>query len=60
MWSIGKTRSLLYGTARVLGDVQAVSKAKKTRSGKPVAARVARRAAGRVTGKALGRMFRGL
>jgi hypothetical protein len=41
--TIGKVRSLLYGTARFLGDVQAVKKGR-------IAHRIVRRAVGRVTG----------
>ena len=49
--TVGEVRSVLYGTAKLLGDVQAV---RKGRVGK----RLARRAAGRETGKLLGRLFR--
>lgn len=49
--SINKTRSFLYGAARLLGDVQAV------RTGR-VGRRVARRVAGRGTGRLLGKLFR--
>jgi hypothetical protein len=48
---IPKTRSWLYRTARLLGDVDA---AKKGRVGR----RVSRRIAGRGTGRLLGRLFR--
>lgn len=48
---IGKLRSLLYGTAKVLGDVQAVRKG-------TVGKRIARRIAGRGTGRMLGKLFR--
>jgi len=51
--SISQTRSLLYGLARFLGDVQAVSKGPKA-----MAKRAARRAAGRATGKALWKLFK--
>jgi hypothetical protein len=46
-----KIRSLLYRTARVLGDVHAVTTGRIT-------SRIARRAAGRITGRWLGRLFR--
>ena len=49
--SIGKTRSILYGLARLLGDVQAVRKGR-------IGRRIARRAAGKLTGRALGRLFK--
>ena len=49
--SISKSRSLLYGLAKVLGDVQAV------RTGR-VGRRVARRVVGRGTGRLLGKLFR--
>jgi len=44
-------RSLLYKTARVMGDVNAARKG-------TVAKRVARRTAGRMTGRALGKLFK--
>jgi hypothetical protein len=49
--SINKTRSMLYKTARVLGDVNALNRGK-------VGKRVARRVVGRATGRQLGRLFR--
>lgn len=51
MASLGKIRSMLYKSARVLGDVNAVKRGK-------VGKRLARRAAGRVTGRGLGRLFK--
>jgi hypothetical protein len=48
---INKIRSALYGTARVLGDINAVQKGK-------VPQRIARRVVGRVIGRLLGRLFR--
>lgn len=56
--SINKTRSILYGVAKSLGDVQAVSKATKTGSAKPILKRIARRMAGKATGRFLGQLFR--
>ncbi|MCM8899919.1 hypothetical protein KVG29_01615 [Caldicoprobacter algeriensis] len=50
---ISQTRSLLYGLARFLGDVQAISKGSRA-----VAKRVARRAAGRTTARALRKLFK--
>jgi hypothetical protein len=49
--SINKLRSLLYGSAKFLGDVNAVKKGK-------VGKRIARRAAGKMTGKFLGKLFK--
>ncbi|WP_406590001.1 hypothetical protein [Bacillus atrophaeus] len=49
--SISKIRSLLYKSARVLGDVQA------TKNG-TIGKRVARRAAGRATNKLLKSIFK--
>jgi len=48
---ISLLRSILYGIARLLGDVQAVRKRR-------VGRRIARRLAGKVTGRLLGRIFR--
>lgn len=50
--SIGKARGFLYTLARLLGDVQAVSKGPGA-----VACRVARRAAGKATGQLFRRFF---
>lgn len=50
---ISQTRSLLYGLARFLGDVQVISKGPRA-----VAKRVARRAAGRTTARALRKLFK--
>ncbi len=49
--TINKIRSVLYTTARVLGDLQAVKHGK-------IVHRMVRRAAGRVTGRVLGRLTR--
>jgi len=48
---ISSFRSLLYTTAKLLGDVNAVRKGK-------VGERICRRAAGKVTGKLLGKLFK--
>jgi hypothetical protein len=50
-WTIGKTRSLLYKSGAILGDVQAVKKGR-------VHKRLLRRLAGRITGRGLGKLFR--
>lgn len=49
--SINKIRKVLYATARILGDVNAVKRG-------TVGKRIARRAAGRGTGKLLRRLFK--
>jgi hypothetical protein len=51
MASISAIRRILYRTARVLGDAQAVKN-------KRVSRRVGRRIAGRITGRGPGRLFR--
>jgi hypothetical protein len=51
--AISALRSLLYGLAKLLGDVQAVR-----RGPEAVGKRLVRRAAGKVTGRMLGRWFR--
>ena len=56
--TINKVRSALYLTAKLLGDVQAVSKSASTGSATPVTKRVGRRLAGKVTGRLLGKLFR--
>lgn len=52
--TISKVRGVMYATAKILGDVQAVA------SGDPrkVAKRVGRRVAGKATGQFLGWLFR--
>ncbi len=49
--SIGKTRSVLYTVAKLLGDLTAI---RKGRAGR----RVGRRVAGRGTGRLLGKLFK--
>ncbi len=56
--TINAFRTVLYRLAKALGDVQAGRKAARTRSGKPIAERLARRTAGKATGRLLGRIFR--
>ncbi len=51
--TISKVRSGLYGTAKFLGDVQAVSKGPSA-----VGKRIARRAAGKAMGGLLGKLFK--
>ncbi len=51
--SLSQARGLLYGLARLLGDMSAVSKGPKA-----TAKRVGRRAAGKATGRILGRLFK--
>ncbi len=49
--TIGKTRSLLYLVARLLGDLNAVRRGR-------IGQRIARRLAGKLSGRLLGRFFR--
>lgn len=49
--SINKIRSILYGTAKILGDINAVKKGK-------IGKRIIRRVAGKGTGKLLGKLFK--
>ncbi len=49
--AISQTRGLLYGLAKLLGDVSAVQKG-------TVGKRVARRIAGKAAGGLLGKLFR--
>lgn len=53
MSSVNKTRSFLYALARLLGDVNAVS-----RGPGAVARRAGRKAVGRAFGRGMGRLFR--
>lgn len=50
---VGQVRSFLYGLARLLGDVSAISKGPTA-----VGRRVVRRVAGRATGRVLRRLFK--
>lgn len=50
---ISQTRSALYGLAKLLGDVQAVSKGPEA-----IVKRVARKAAGKATARGLGKLFK--
>lgn len=57
--TINQVRSILYRTAKALGDVQAVSQASKKKSMRPIGKRIARRLVGKLTGRAIGALFRG-
>lgn len=48
---ISQTRGVLYGAAKLLGDVNAVRKG-------TIGKRIARRAAGKATGRLLGKLFK--
>ncbi|TYO97035.1 hypothetical protein [Desulfallas thermosapovorans] len=48
---ISQTRGILYGAAKLLGDVNAVRKG-------TIGKRIARRAAGKATGRLLGKLFK--
>ncbi len=52
--SVNKTRGLLYKTARLLGDYQAVSSG----SPKKMTKRVGRRLTGRAAGKTMRKLFK--
>ena len=49
--TVGKTRTMLYTAARLLGDYNAVKRG-------TIGKRIARRYAGKLTGRFLGSMFR--
>jgi hypothetical protein len=49
--SINKIRSILYGTAKILGDVNAVKKG-------TIGKRIARRVVGKGTGKIMRKLFK--
>lgn len=51
--TISQIRSILYGLARLLGDISAVSKGPKA-----TAKRIGRRLAGKATGRFLGKLFK--
>lgn len=48
---MNRIRSVLYGAAKLLGDVQAVRRGR-------VGRRIGRRVSGKMTGRLLGRIFR--
>ena len=58
MLTLNKIRGWLYGSAKVLGDVQAVQRSVEEGSPKPLVKRVGRRIAGKLTGRFLGALFR--
>jgi len=49
--SISQARGILYGLARLLGDISAVQKG-------TVGKRIGRRVAGKATGRILGKLFK--
>ena len=51
-WTIGKTRTVLYKTAKILGDVNSVKRG-------TVGRRITSRVAGKVSGRVTGAMTRG-
>lgn len=55
---ISSVRSVLYRSARALGDVQAIEKAVETGSLGPVEKRLERRLLGRLAGRTIGRIVR--
>jgi hypothetical protein len=52
--SINKFRSVLYKTAKILGDFQAVKSGSSTK----IAKRIGKRAAGKATGRMLRKLFK--
>lgn len=56
--SISAFRSLLYGTAKYLGDVQAIAKAARTQSAKPIGDRILRRLLGKLTSRLISAIVR--
>jgi hypothetical protein len=57
--TISQIRSLLYGTAKSLGDVSAVDKAIRTGSLAPIGKRLERRFLGRLAGLILRALTKG-
>lgn len=51
--SISKVRGVLYTAAKLLGDVQAVEKAFRTKSGAPLVKRARNRVVGRAASRVL-------
>ena len=49
--NISKIRGILYGTAKLLGDINAVNKGK-------VGQRIERRILGKIAGRIMGKIFR--
>lgn len=52
--TLNSIRSVLYLVARVMGDAQAIRKAVRTSSAKPVVQRLERRLLGRLTSRIIG------
>jgi hypothetical protein len=55
---LSRLRSFLYGSARSLGDVQALERAAKKGSLEPIVKRAERRAAGKLAGRLFGAIFK--
>jgi hypothetical protein len=55
---INKIRGWLYGSAKVLGDIQATQRALEEGSPKPVIKRLSRRLTGKLTARFLGWLHR--
>lgn len=55
--TINQFRSLIYATARSLGNVQAVKRSVETRSAEPIVKRVGRVYAGRFAGSLIRALF---
>jgi hypothetical protein len=55
---LNRLRSFLYGSARTLGDVQALEQAAKKGSLEPIAKRAERRTTGKVAGRILRAIFK--
>lgn len=58
MIMINKIRGWLYGSAKVLGDIQATQRALEEGSPKPVIKRLSRRLTGKLTARFLGWLHR--
>lgn len=50
-------KSFLYDVLKYSNDINAVTKAAKRRSAKPIVRRVGRRAWGKITGRLAGKLF---
>lgn len=56
--TLNKVRGWLYGTAKVLGDIQAAKRAVEDGSPKPLVKRLSRRLTGKLTARFLGWLHR--
>jgi hypothetical protein len=56
--TLNKIRGWLYGSAKVLGDIQATQRALEEGSPKPVIKRLSRRLTGKLTARFLGWLHR--